>query len=329
MRKLLLTTTALATVASFSALADVTVGGYYEWSHSVLSSKIASEAGSSTASDSEVNFTFTNKTDSGIAVKFVAEFDADAGAAGTPDESRVEISGGFGTVILGENEGIADMMMMTAEDLMGEEVSPAMTSATIGLNSDVALDGNDTNKVTYKLPAMGGLTVGVSYLNAGISGDTDTTSFGGQYTMPLSGGAQLTFGATSSTQATAAAGTIDNTDQGMSAKIVNGPLTVTLSKADKETANDELASKAVGVQYKYSDTILLSAYTMTSEDALDTGEEYKNSGVEIKYTVASGLNAIVTHNNYKFEAPVASAAGVTGSADNEGSNTKLTIQAGF
>ena len=44
MRKLLLTTTALATVASFSALADVTVGGYYEWSHSVLSSKIAAIA---------------------------------------------------------------------------------------------------------------------------------------------------------------------------------------------------------------------------------------------------------------------------------------------
>ena len=66
MRKLLLGTTALAAAATLSAnaaLADISIGGYYEWSYNSTSSTIAANDGTSFGADSEIKFSFTNKTD--------------------------------------------------------------------------------------------------------------------------------------------------------------------------------------------------------------------------------------------------------------------------
>ena len=48
-------------------------------------------------------------------------------------------------------------------------------------------------KVAYHLPAMGGLTAGVSHTDSGAAGGTDTTSYGAKYSMDA-GGASITLG---------------------------------------------------------------------------------------------------------------------------------------
>ncbi len=56
-----------------------------------------------------------------------------------------------------------------------------------------AVDGDDKMKVSYHLPAMGGLTAGVSHTDSGAAGSTDSTEYGAQYAMSA-GGAAVTLG---------------------------------------------------------------------------------------------------------------------------------------
>ena len=78
MRKLLLSTTALAAAATLSAnaLADVSISGYTEFNYQSRSSNVAASDGTSMGSDSEIKISFSNKTDSGLdidALKLVAK----------------------------------------------------------------------------------------------------------------------------------------------------------------------------------------------------------------------------------------------------------------
>ena len=329
MRKLLLTTTALATVASFSAFADgPTVSGSFEWLANTLDSKDTARNGSSFGTDSEIVFKFTNKTDSGLTIQMVTELRADDGDTAI-DEGSISISGGFGKVILGGNDGAADMHNMEAEDLMGEEASPLQTSAVIGTDTDVSLDANDTNKITYIMPAMGNLNAGVSYTSGAVGTDSrSTTSFGAKYSMNLADAA-LTLAVTNAVKE-GASGKANDEHNGVSLKVVSGALSVIAASAEKDGVNDVIESTGIGASFKLASGTVLSGYSMTSKDTLDTTEAYKNLGMEVKMQIASGLNAIVSYNDFTYTAPTVDASGTTGTlVDDSGSNTKLTLQASF
>jgi len=108
MRKLLLGTTALAAAATLSAnaLADVSLSGYYEWKYQSRSSTVAANDGTSMASDSEIKFAFSNKTDSGLDISMAVEMTSDD-TDSQIDESSLSIAGGFGRIVLG-GDGIID-----------------------------------------------------------------------------------------------------------------------------------------------------------------------------------------------------------------------------
>jgi len=171
MRKLLLGTSALvAATFSANALADVSISGYYEWRYESRSSQVTASDGTTFGSDSEIAIKFSNKTDAGLDVGLKLELETDAGNSAV-QESAITISGGFGKVQLGSDDGINDGgIPVAALDLIGEEMfSTSGAGGTLtGLkitNGDMAnLAGND-NKVAYYLPAMGGLSVGVSHTN--------------------------------------------------------------------------------------------------------------------------------------------------------------------
>ena len=74
MRKLLLGTTALAAAATLSAntaIADISISGYYEWKYTSQSSDITTQDGTSFGNDSEITFKFSNKTDSGLTLSLI------------------------------------------------------------------------------------------------------------------------------------------------------------------------------------------------------------------------------------------------------------------
>ena len=324
MRKLLLGTTALAAAATLSAnvaVADVSISGYYEWKYQSTSSDITANDGTTFGSDSEIKFSFTNKTDSGLTITAVTELEADGDASTSTDEHSLSISGGFGTFKLGRDDSVGDNFGIEAEDLIAEESTPNGAGATVSTDTDIAPASGDDNKISYFLPAMGGFTAGISHTTT-VTGATDSTEYGARFTTSA-GGSTITLGGATGTTDTAS-GTPDTDSQNIGVKIVSGPISVILAQSSYEADDEDREANGASISYNMGNGMIIGAYTMESDDALDAGEEYSKSGVEVQYTIASGLTAVVTVDDYEYK----KGTGGSGTSDS-GTNSKLTIKASF
>jgi hypothetical protein len=325
MRKLLLGSTALAAAATLSAnaaLADISISGYYEFAYSSTSSNIAANDGTSFGTDSEIKFSFSEKTDSGLDLSMVVEMPSD-GTDENVQESSLTISGGFGKLKLGQDDGASDNYGIDAEDVVGEEIQAYAASDGLTLNdTDVHSSDGDSTKISYHIPAVGGLTAGVSFTDAGTD-DTaatqDITGFGAQYAMEA-GGASITLGAATMTQDTTTAQDTDSSNYGV--KIVSGDLTFILATAEYEAVGADEESTGAGAKMAISDGLSAAVFSYKVEDD-STSEEYTNSGVEVAYTIASGLTAYVNVEDYEYK------AGSSGGTADSGTASKLTIKASF
>jgi len=327
MRKLLLGTTALAAAATLSAnaaLADVSISAAQEWHFISFGSKDTALDGNSFSQDSEIAFKFSNKTDSGLDISYTVEMESDAGAGGI-DESSLTISGGFGSIMLGQNDGVATAYAIEAEDATQEESAGNMASATIRLDTDVALDETDGNKIAYTLPAMGGFKAGVSFEDSGAgTSSTDITAYGASYTAEASG-ATVTIGAATVTQEQAA-GTPDKDAQNIGVKISSGAATFYAAQSIYQESDEDIEAQGVGASYNLGNGLVVSGYTMTAEDSLDAGEEYTSNSIEAAYTIASGLTAVFNVTNYDYKPGTNNDN--TEAAD-DGTISKLVIRATF
>jgi len=321
MRKLLLGTTALAAAATLSAnvaVADVSISGAFEWRYNSISSDITANDGTSTVTDSEIHFKFSNKTDSGLTVGMTTEMFADGGDSDI-EESYLHISGGFGKVVLGTDDGVGDYYGVAASDLPGEEIFQIGTSASIAVkNADYSNLSSNSQVMSYHLPAMGGLTGGISYENSGATGATDSTEIAFKYTMDA-GGANITLGgATGTTEAASQ----DEDTQVIGVKVTSGNITVAASQSTHEASGSDEESNGFAAQVKVSDAMTLTVHTTETDDS-STSEEYTNSGVEVKYSIASGLTAFLNVEDYDYK------VGTSGGNADSGTASKLTIQASF
>jgi len=326
MRKLLLNSTAIATVAALTAsvaVADVSISAATEWSYSSRSSNVTANDGTTFGTDGEIKFSFTNKTDSGLTIGYVVELESDDTNSAI-NESSLSIAGGFGKVVLGGNDHVGDNYGVASTDLPSEESSPTVASASIGTNTDISGMDGDANKIAYHLPAMGGLTVGASFTDSGEVGSTDTTAYGFKYKMDANGTAVTIGGATATTEAT----TTDTDAQNLGVKIVSGNLSFIASQSHLETVDDDIESTGAAISYKMANGMVLVAHTMKSEDDMEVGEEYTKSGVELQYVVAAGLTAVINVDDYEYTA--ATTPNASGTATNDsGTQSKLTLKASF
>ena len=326
MRKLLLGTTALAaaTAMSASALADVSIAGSYEFKYKSESSQVAGKDGTTmNHGDTDMVFTFTNKTDSGLTLSYRYDFTGAIGDTGTQtvDENSLAISGGFGKIVLGQDDDAADSYNIDEMDLPTEEPGTTLASATIGSSSSIS--STDAMKVAYHLPAMGGFSAGVSFADSGTNTGTDKTSMGARYSMEA-GGAAITLGyATQTTEAT----TKDTDQSNMGLKVVSGDLSLIVSQGSTEGVDEDIDNQGASLSYKMPNGMTLAAYTFKSEDALDAGEELSRSGVEVAYTIASGLTAVVNVEDYDYKA--GSDKDSADTVNDNGTVTQLTIKAAF
>ena len=127
MRKLLLGTTALAAAATLTAnaaLADVTITGGAEFKYLSRSSNVAANDGTTMSSDNTLTIKFTQKTDSGLDLTYMVDFDADPGenTAMPVDESSLTIAGGFGKLILGFDDDASDSYTLDEMDGIAESL---------------------------------------------------------------------------------------------------------------------------------------------------------------------------------------------------------------
>ena len=322
MRKLLLGTTALAAAATLTAnaaLADVSISGAIEWSYNSRSSNITASDGTTFGTDSSITIGFTNKTDSGLTLGYTQALDTDGAALGN-NENSLSISGGFGSIILGHNDAAADAYIQDESDLIAEDSAPVQAAAKIGTSSSMALAQGDNNKITYHLPAMGGLTAGVSHYDSGETGATDATSMGAKYSLAAAGAAITLSYATSTTDN--ATQDIDSSTMGM--KIVSGDISMIISQGTYEASGEDYDNMGASISYKMPNGMTVGAYTFNSEDDADTGEEYSRSGAEVQYTIASGLTAVINVDDYDYKIGTNS-----GATADSGTNSRLTIKAAF
>ena len=330
MRKLLLGTTALAAAATLSAnaaLADVSISGATEWHYINFGSQDATLDGDKFSQDSEIAFKFSNKTDSGLTIGYTVEMESDAGAGGI-DESSFTISGGFGSIMLGQNDGVATAYAIEAEDATAEESAGSMASATIRTDTDISLDETDNNKIAYTLPAMGGLKAGISFEDSGAgsaaANKADITAVGASFTTEA-GGSTVTIGAATVTKEQSGT-TPDEDAQNIGVKIASGAATFYLAQSINESSDEDITAQGFGASYNLGNGITLAGFTMTAEDDLDAGEEYTANSVEATYSIASGLAAVLNVTNYDYKAGTDND---NSEAADDGTITKLVIKASF
>jgi hypothetical protein len=329
MRKLLLGTTALAAAATLTAnaaLADVSISGGYEFKYLSRSSNVNANDGTTMNNgDAEMTINFTNKTDSGLDITYRVDFSAlnGDGVAMTSDENSLSIGGGFGKIVLGADDDAADAYGIDEMDLIAEEPSATVTSMTIGTSSGITSD--DAVKIAYHLPAMGGLTAGISHTDRTAAGGTDTTSYGAKYAMEA-GGASITLGYGVIADENA---TQDKDYETMGMKIVSGDISVIISQGGKEADDEDIQNAGASISYNMPNGMTIGAYTFKSEDDLDAGEEYTRSGVEVQYTIASGLKAVISVDDYEYKEGTDPDGASATHVDDSGTQTQLTIQATF
>jgi len=321
MRKLLLGTTALAAAATLSANAfagDIDITGYYEWKYQSRSSNITTNDGTTFANDSEIVFKFSNKTDSGLDISLTTELESDD-ADTAINESSMTIAGGFGKLVLGGNDHVGDNYGIEEGDLIAEEINATGVDSLTMLDSDVAGMDGDANKVAYHLPAMGGLTAGVSFTNSGAAGASDTTAVGAKFAMSA-GGASVTLGGATVTTENS---TQDIDSQNMGMKISTGNVSLIISQGKYEASSTDETGTGASISFKVNDQMTIGAFTVEVEDDTSS-EEYTNTGAEIQYTIASGLKAMLNVEDYDYKIGTSSST----TADS-GTVSKLTIKATF
>jgi len=322
MRKLLLGTTALAAAFTLSAtanvaVADVAISGSYEFNYKSQSSNITTLDGTTFGTDSEVVLSFTNKTDSGLTIGMVTEIEADDTDSAI-NEGSMSISGGFGKLVLGGNDGAANNYSTIALSLIQEEMMDAGNSASISMkNTEVA--GADATKVSYHLPAMGGLTAGASFTNASAAGNADTTEFGFKYAMDAGGAAITIGGGTQTIENT----TQDKDVQNLGLVVVSGDVSFGLSQGSYEASSQDETATSAAVSFKVSDVMTVGAHTTEVEDD-STSEELQVTGAELAYTIAPGLSAVINVEDYDYKVGTSS-----GNTADSGTSSKLTIKASF
>ena len=346
MRKILLSSTSLiaaATIASYAS-ADVSVSGGFDWKYKNTASNVAASDGTSMGQDHEVVISFSNKTDTGLTVSGRYDMDADAG---TVDESSITVSGGFGSLTMGANDGVSDAFGVHEQDLINDEThlgrfsptafadSSATTTTGIMTNAGEVSVSGDANKLAYITPAMGGFKAGYSIADAGVNtSSNDTTEVGLSYSMPMDGGSLLFEYNQVKRDATDTIEEIQATNMGVTATM--GALSLVASSGQFEEATagstaltEDHEATGFAVKYDMGGGMTVAVSVMESEDSADvaaaTGakEKYSANIGEVSYTIAPGLKANLTYNDFDYK------AGGSGLAAEAGSITQLTIAASF
>jgi len=325
MRKYLLSTSALAGAAllSSAAVADVSISGTFEFDYAARDSNIAANDGNVMGQESDVDINFTNKTDSGLTITAAQHFDTNS--AGQDDVS-MSIAGGFGKITLGKTDGANGTYETNALGLVQEEEGGALYSSTTNtatIQTSTGGGGGNNLQVSYHLPAMGGLTAGISTGSGTIASDNEWTAFGMKYALEA-GGANVTLGYSTKTIETATAADNDNTSMGVA--IVMDALKLTVSNSTKEGVNEDISTNSAAISYDLGNGLVVAAGSVSSEDDLDTGEEYDMTTYEAAYTIASGLSAVLNISDFDYENGTAADAS---QVDVNGTNTSLTIKASF
>lgn len=336
MRKILLASTALIAVAGV-AQAEITISGKFEFGYETESDDTSYDQDAMFQSDA-ITFSFSNTTDSGLSISGRSVYDSDAGSA---DESSFTVSGDFGSLTMGQDDGAGARFMpwvVAANNNLGSYDASVPTISTTG----IALTGvyaypqyrsDDEVKVTYTSPSMGGFSFGYSVADTAktdnlaststvgtTNADTEAnTSFGASYSGDMGGvSVHLTAMMEDSGEAT---DTSENDAYGIS--LSSGGVTLAVATGGTKTGTSiDSDTTVAGIGYQVNDDLSVAVHVVDSENSVTSGDTFKANGISASYNIASGLNFSISMNNYEGK-------DTSASTTNDGSNVRASLVATF
>jgi len=303
MRKVLLATTALVATAGVAS-AEVSIGGYFYMGYTDISDDASTSASGyfTNASQNEVYIMFSDSTDSGLNYGWTVDIrdgmdnSSDSGTA-TVDESSGYISGDFGKIVFGNNDG-ADNSFQVGVVGVGDSVAGNNThittrstngTALVGVDSGVianAANVGDATGISYFTPNMGGFSMGITHKDGGTA--EDDISIGLKYSGEMMG-----------TSFTVGGGRYDNGESGSSERVIDhfgltisqGDISIGVNQSsDEEGTTINTNNTYYGIGYNVNDQLTVSIASFESENDVASGDKMSVLGLGASYSLAPGLS---------------------------------------
>ena len=276
MRKILLASTALVALGSFSAhAADITISGAYNFIYTVDGENTADET--TTASEADVNIKFSNTTDSGITTTLNYGLDE---SGNTPAEDlSASLSSDFGTLMF---DSVGDDGALGGFDAKSDKAGEgSQTGALQGIM------GTNNLALGYKLPSIvDGLTIAIN------SSDTATEYFG--Y------GIGYDMGMINVAYVKEASNTVEQTYAGLGATF--GEISVGVDSVDQDNGSAANNREALGYGASYSMGDITLAYEMGKLENGAGTEISDHTQIAASYAVAPGITAVFTQSEVEVAA---------------------------
>ncbi|XDZ65631.1 porin [Alphaproteobacteria bacterium LSUCC0684] len=308
MRKVLLATTALATIGGVAAIAnaDVSLSGDQQWRYISLSDdNNADNSDSDFTAETNVYIAFSTTTDNGLTFSMSQSFDEDG-----VTENTSSISGDFGTISFVDGSTTAHAASdfdVTSVGIAGGHgdagmVGYAGTSGTttisgVQYNEALIRDPDGGGVLRYHSPSFGGLTFGVSFGHLEDGDDNTSTSYGAMYSGSMGDIGYKIGVASYDGQGSSEDG------QHIGANITYGDMTFGIgSSSNKTSATSKQEDLSYSVNYKMNSDLTLNIGRATSEnDNGGTKLEANNTSIGVAYTIAPGLTATLNSHNFEYK----------------------------
>ena len=274
MKKLLIASTALVATAGMAA-ADITMSGYAE----IGMRDGGGAVGMEMHSDMDIGFKLSGASDNGLT--FGASIDLDevaSGIASTGGSQAVHVSGGFGTLTMGDTDGALDKANAEVASLTA--IADDHT-AHAGYNGGAGLDANDILRYDT---AYNGFGISASIAQSDVAVANDVIAYGITTTL--------------GTVALSAAYQDNNTQDitAVSAKSSVGGLGITAnySEATMGTAATSYEHTGVGLAYTLNGVNLHANYGVYD---FDDGTNADGYGLAANYGLGGGATVMVGYGN--------------------------------
>jgi len=336
MRKVLLTTTALVALGGVSAASAIDISGTYQFdyitqSNSGASADDADESNDTLGSDGLISFSGSTTTDAGLTfgASVTMQTNSTSGNAGAAIEDQgAYISGDFGYIMMGQTDGLVDVMDNHMHSGNVQETGNGTTNSTV--NSSAAIDDTEgAAKIGYRSPEVSGFQFGLSYADAGAAADenNDTTAWIVTYDL---GVAKLGYASSKTGNADNTGADITMTNYGVGTSIAGIGINVgfgTDKTAGAAGAANTSKIDTRDLELTYSmDAVSLYLTNVNSEEKTgdNAGDKMTGTTYGLSYSIAPGVSAFVEHATSDYTDATA------GGADSDGrNNTQVTLSVNF
>ena len=308
MRKVLLASSALvgaSLLAATPAMADITVNAFNQFHLSAADQDIDNpDRGYDFVTNNEVHFNASVTADNGLTFGMKVELEADTNATTNVDESNLFISGSFGRLEFGDQDGAGDSSMVNGSsvgfnyggvgNLTGSIINTG--SGTAKTSADWS-DSSDSTKVTYYTPTFSGFRAGVSFApDSGSNGTNVSNDSAGGVGDFVEGGVKYSgefggFGV--AVGASGGFGTVDGTDNdffgygaGLMLSYAGFSAAVGYVADDTDNGAEPWAIDA-GLGFSSGPWNAHVGYIFSEDDA--GSSEYTQYHADVGYSIAPGL----------------------------------------